>query len=446
MAIYFRTPNGNVRQASTIHMNVGNNVGEKRIQSIYYGVGAGKVKQIYEGDTVALLNVNYNYINNISLNQKEIPANATLVVSHPNSKYKIYATGNTTGINNNGFGSLLYANLYTKAKKIEIVSPENNYKLTSWVGFYNSNLSYCIENLIFNGCILPNTTIFSNIKELYGNADKFKCYIIGLNNNFVLNLGRVNNGSNLYGNLRLKAQNIRYFYGSLLNSNNVNLFAELEISKPLTVITLPTMSVNKGDINLNFNNVNNSYYISLSSGSYQNFTLALNWSSQNFSLRYVGSYLPAWIRINSNFKLIGNEAKIYLNCKKILDFTYSSPQTHFLGPYLLDSSSSSNYFNYIGNFNSNFNNRIYIYCNNSTIANKIMQKTLYGLNYSFYSGTSTDTLKRNIYYLESFSPITDTEIYRPDDINKTQPYFGNGNYGAYRSNRLGICVFYDYLE
>lgn len=443
MAIYFRTPNGNVRQASTIHMNVGNNAGEKRIQSIYYGVGAGKGKQIYEGDTVALLNVNYNYINNISLNQKEIPANATLVVSHPNSKYKIYATGNTTGINNNGFGNLRYANLYTKAKKIEIVSPENNYKLTSWVGFYNSNLSYCIENLIFNGCILPNTTIFSNIKELYGNADKFKCYIIGLNNNFVLNLGQVNNGSNLYGNLRLKAQNIRYVYGNLLNSNNINFFAEIECSHTDVCFITPIMSVNKGDINLKFNNVDRCQYIFLRNGSYQNFTLTLNWDTQNSSLYYIPWNPPVCIGIFSNFKLIGNEAKIYLNCKKILDFTYSNTQMHFLGPCGVNNSSEY-YWNFYGNFSSNFNNKIYIYCNNFTIANKIMQKTLYGFNYSY--SINTGTFKRNTNYLESFSPITDAEIYRPDDINKTQPYFGNGNYGAYRSNRLGICVFYDYLE
>ena len=443
MAIYFRTPNGNVRQASAIHMNVGNNIGEKRIQNIYYGIGAGKVKQIFEGDTVALLNANYNSINNISLNQKEIPTNATLVVSHPNSRYKIYAVGNITGINNNGFGNLYYANLYTKAKKIEIVNPENNYKLNAWYGFRNSSLSYCIENIIFNGCTLPTTNIFYSIKELYGNADKFKCYIIG-KNNATLNLGAIKNGPNLYGNLKLKAQNIATFYGTLLNSNNVNFFADLEISNSSYGLTIPTMSINKGDINLKFNNINSFYYITLLHGSYQNFALTLNWDVQNFSLKYTPVYLPAWIRIYSNFKLISNEAKIYLNCKKILDFTYSNTRMHFLGPYTGSTSSSSYYYNFNVNFSSNFNNRIYIYCNNFTIANKIMQKTLYGLNYSYYSSTSN--LKRNIYYLESFSPVTDAEIYRPDDTNKTQPYFGNGDYGAYRSNRVGIYILYDYLE
>ena len=443
MAIYFRTPNGNVRQASTIHMNVGNNVGEKRIQSIYYGVGAGKVRQIYEGvAAIALLNSSYQNINNISFGQKEIPDDATLVISHPNSKYKIYAGGNTRGINNNGFGSLLYAKLYTKAKKIEIVNPEN-LKVFKWIGFNNSNLSYSIENIIFNGCTLPNTVIFLNIKELYGNADKFQCHIIG-RNNAQINLGTINNAPNLYGNLRLKAQNIANFYGILLNSNNVNFFAELETCNQKFNLRAPVVCVNKYDINLTFNN-NYSHYIWLVSGSCQNFTLTLNWNTQDFLLNYIDTIPLAWISVYNNFKLIGDEAKIYLNCKKMSDFTYLDDRKYFLGPFIPTSADTSgDYYSYSGSFHSNFYNKIYIYCNNFSIANKIMQKTLRGLHVIInIKSNYTETDYR---YTESFSPITNAEIYRPDDINKTQPYFGNGDYGAYRSNTVGICVFYDYLE
>lgn len=455
MAIYFRTPNGNVRQASTIHMNVGNNVGERRIQSIYYGVGGGSTKQIFSGDSIALLNEVYKNIRYLYINVKNIPSNAIYTINAPESKYAILAT------NINSQNNLYNINIYTKAKKLQIINRKNANFL-----FWNG------VNIPFDKILFDNNCNYFNCT--YGNAT-----LSGDLTNFIKDIENKPYYNNfMKSNVFYIAKYDEFSTINLIVNNTINAFYKANFPNTKLNVYYPSTTTKKfncaegtwREVYLKID-CNNSYYINFNFFSY-NTTIVFN-SPQCYLTLYnncelkgivgkntdVNNYIEPHIFYNfKNTKYIDKfgEASIVQEIYTTNDVNYNLKTYYsFISPVAYTWFDNPSYEYVIYNYNNFKYNYFYIYFNNFYFVNRIINKSEYAViinkkvwwrNYAT-SGTSYGWPINNIVVTqETFTPVT-SPVYRPDDPNHTSPYNGsNKDYGAYRGNTSGIYLLYDYLE
>ena len=418
MAIYFRTPNGNVRQASTIHMNVGNNVGEKRIQSIYYGASGGNTKQIYEGSKVALINNLYRGFYTIFFNNTSIPSNATTVISDPKSKYKV-----VTYAGSNIYNNFYSYKVYTTADKVKFVG-NSAYKL-----FSSSRVApnpVPIDRIIFDKNCANLANCFDTT-ALTGNCDK----LIIPNNNVVLSsFITASGGNNLYGTLKTVVGNNQSVYGLsqffyLLYNGFSNVNLSLYVAPNANIVNWRLFRVNCNTIKINYQkkhyNIRAPYWlVSWSRYNYFFFETAAQTGEFNNLLQY---------EYNTRNQILQGA---YINLKSLLVFTNCE---NLVAPSL----DAVNGYHGIKN---NFFNNFYIYCNSDSIANMIMQQRNAILVNIYYNGSSYSSPKYDTFYVVN----ENNKVYRPDDLNHVQAYYGDGFYGAYRGNNSGIYILYDYLQ
>ena len=454
MAIYFRTPNGNVRQASTIHMNVGNNVGEKRIQSIYYGIGSGKSRLVYTGSEEALLDGGYNNITYLYLNVKEIPENATYIINAPKSPYKIFTT-----VNNKNLSKGI---VYTKAKKIKIVnrtdvrylfykgnnipfdkiSFENNCNKFQYV-FYYANLVGNLEQYIND---LPN-------KPYYNYFRQSGCFYRAKYKNFTQLNFVINNNIKYLGWALFPNTDLNIYYPSSLNQNTAFLATGGNFNSFYLKADCPIID---------------GYYTNLLFFSH-NTVIEFN------SARFIPSPHQYEERRAGDFSSSDYiEPHIYYNFKNVITIDPFG-ETYIQTEILLNGKeyNSKNYFSFIfppdgsytdannGNdsiFICNFNNFKYnyffIYFNNFYFVNRFVNKSeyaaiaymrLYTKGYSYGGSWSSYTVNNIQVTQDTFTVVNiNNKVYRPDDLNHTQPYYGSGNYGAYRGANCGVYLLYDF--
>lgn len=455
MAIYFRTPNGNVKQASTIHMNVGNNVGEKRIQSIYYGVGGGNTKQIFSGESIALLNEIYKNIRYLYINIKNIPTNAIYTINAPESKYTILAT------NVNNKNNLYNINIYTKAKKLQIINRTNARYL------FQSGVNIPFDKILFDdNCI--------NFDNTYRSAT-----LSGNLTNFIKDIE-----NKPYYNNFMKSSAFQYAkYNEfstvdLIVNNTINIFVRANFPNTKLNVYYPTTTTK----NINCAegkwkevyfkiDCNNSNYINLNFFSY-NTTVVFN-SSQCYLTLYnnaefngiignyidVNNYIEPHIFYNfKNVKYIDKfgEASIVQSTYTTNDVIYNLKTYYsFISPMAITWFDNASYEYVIYNYNNFKYNYFYIYFNNFYFVNRIINKTEYAViinkkvwwrNYVTSDTTYGWPINNITVTQETFTPVT-SPVYRPDDPTHTCPYNGNNkNYGAYRGSTCGIYLLYDYLN
>lgn len=449
MAIYFRTPNGNVRQASTIHMNVGNNVGERRIQSIYYGVGSGKSRLVYTGSEEALLDVGYNNIKYLYLNVKEIPENATYIINAPKSPYKIFTT-----VNNKNLSKGI---VYTKAKKIKIVNRTNVRNLFS----RGDNIPF--DKISFeNNCnIFYWVFAFSN---LVGNLEQ---YIKDLPNKPYYNYFRTGGGFS-YANYKDSARlnfiiNNRITYLSQANFPNT----DLNIYFPPSLNQNAAFSASGGTFN--------SYYLKTDCPVVNEGYTSLSFFSLNTVIELNSAqFIPNPHKMVSRIGKIYNsnyiEPHIYYNFKNVITINtfgeiYMEPCWYpnnkeynlkdyysFIYPVDYDETPSGNDIIRVYNYNNFKYNYFFIYFNNFYFVNRFINKSEYAAiaylrEYEKYAsnGDWLYTVNNKTVTQETFTVVNiNNKVYRPDDLNHTQPYYGNGNYGAYRGANCGVYLLYDF--
>lgn len=418
MTIYFRTPNNAVKKASDIHMGI-NGVGTKRITSIYYGVTNTGGKEIYSalGGKVALINMKIQRKINfgIFVGQKEIPAEATIDISDPQSEYGIY-TADTTNINN----------IYTKANIIKFFN-------------YNIIYNYYFSNLFYYNCIVPIDKIIfdDNIKNngvnhfsgnglfrsttLTGNISKFKFPIFNRSlSNYNLRQCFYNASSrNLYGSLYIPLQGYDYSTAGLnciisrFNAPNINVIID--------------STNNSARLDWQFT------YFSLNSLELKNLDRGKSVTT-TYNFNFFQSYMNYFIlngNFNSSFKngiklyyLNVKHAKMYLTLYNNASYLFRNGN-RMGGFCYLDFSSSSFAVSNI------FNNRysapyiFYLHVNNKNVADSIKSQV-------FYQGALVDS---------NFVALTEN-TYMPD--NNTKVYFGAGeNNGGYYSAPSKLYILYD---
>lgn len=421
MAIYFRTPNGNVRQASTIHMNVGNNVGEKRIQSIYYGVGAGKVRQIYEGERgkIALINNLYRGFCAFFFNQTIIPSSAKTVISDPKSKYEVVTTANSNVYNN--FTSY---NVYTTADKVKFIGDS---AFRQFINSSNSANPIPVDRIIFDkNCINLMNCFY--VTSLTGNCDEL---VIPNNNAILSGFMYYCVGYNLYGTLKTVVGNNQSVYGSysfftLLYNGFSNVNFSLYVAPNANIVNWCLYRVNCNTIKINYQKKH--YNIGTPSW-------LVSWPNYNYFFFETAAQTGEFVNLLQYEYRYHKLEGAYINLKSLLVFTNCE---NLVGP-----STDTRYGNGIFSIKNNFFNNFYIYCNSAYIANMIMWQRNAILISIYYSANYGFSLpKYDTFYVVD----ENNKVYRPDDLNHTQPYYGNGSYGAYRGNNSGIYILYDYLE
>ena len=271
-----------------------------------------------------------------------------------------------------------------------------------------------------------------------------------------------NNNSLSMGNIYTKSKGIKYTSDGV-KDNETNEVKEKWNFK----IIYSTKKNTK--LNNNYNNTTRyCQVVGIAANSFAyNSAIVINSSAFNPRIRpYIGyrnSYISLpdtneepYIYYNfknaTNINTMGNfgtDTYQYLNKVNYTITQYNS----FLYPPIWSYTEDNNTLTDTYNFDNFKYNHFYIYFNNFAAANRIIGQSEYAAIASrthIYNKVIQDNvthyLLNSINVVQETFSVVDTSVYRPDDLNHTQPYSGNGDYGAYRGDNSGIYLLYDFLE